>query len=96
MVAARPEIQGNSVRANVCDPTRQLRAQAHAIRAPVLMVHPTGDRVVPIVYAENLRDLLVGGGADVTFFATEGGHVAHVTHAPAVNEIVTRWVRERL
>ena len=92
MIDQRPEIQGNSVRANVCDPTRQLVVQANRIRAPVLMVHPLEDRVVPLVYAENLRKVLVAAGVVVTMKTVPGGHVAHLAHAAEVNAAIRDWV----
>jgi pimeloyl-ACP methyl ester carboxylesterase len=96
MVAKRPEIQGNSVRANVNDPTKQLVAQAGKIHVPVLMVHPKDDRVVPMMYAENLRQVLVGHGVDVTLETVPGGHAAHLAHADEVNARVRAWVLAKL
>ncbi len=96
MVDRRPEIQGNSVRANVGDPTKQLVAQAARIRAPVLMVHPREDRVVPMVYAENLRRVLVDARAEVTLQTVPGGHLAHLAHANEVNALMRQWVLTRL
>jgi pimeloyl-ACP methyl ester carboxylesterase len=96
MVEQRPEIQGNSIRANVCDPTKQLVAQAGQIRAPVLMVHPVDDKVVPMFYAENLRKVLAQAGVDVTFKTVPGGHLAHLAHPAEVNAEIRQWVLARL
>ena len=93
MVDRRPEIQGNSVRANICDPTKQLVAQAARIRAPVLMVHPVDDRVVPMIYAENLREVLIAAGVKVTLKTVPGGHLTHLAHPAEVNAAVLEWVR---
>jgi pimeloyl-ACP methyl ester carboxylesterase len=96
MVTKRPEIQGNSVRANVNDPTKQLVAQAGRLRCPVLMLHPKDDHIVPPVYAENLRQVLVQHGVDVTLQLVSGGHVAHVAHADEVNGRMRDWVLSKL
>ncbi|MBK7864209.1 MAG: alpha/beta hydrolase [Archangiaceae bacterium] len=95
MVAARPEIQGNSVRACVDDPTLQLVAQAGKIRVPVLMVHPADDRVVPMFYAENLRKVLQDHGVDVTLKTVPGGHLAHLAHPAEVNAEIRQWVQAK-
>jgi 2-hydroxymuconate-semialdehyde hydrolase len=96
MVERRPEIQGNSVRACKHDPTLQLVAQAKAIRAPVLMVHPKDDRVVPLFYAENLKRVLEEAGVDVTLKLVPGGHLAHLAHPDEVNAELKGWVLSRI
>ena len=93
MVVRRPEIQGNSVRANVKDPTKQLVAQASNIKVPVRMIHPEGDRVVPMVYATNLFEVFKAHGLDVTLTTVPGGHIAHQAQAPAVNAKLVEAVR---
>lgn len=94
-VAARPEIQRSSVRANLGDPTRQLVAQASRIRAPVLVIHGKDDHLIPIRYARGLHAVLVAAGVDVLFEAVDGGHRAHVARPSMVNEMMGRWIRDR-
>jgi len=96
MVERRPEIQGNSVRATRDDPTKQLVAQAGRIKAPVLMVHPKDDRVVPMFYAENLKRVLEEAGVEVTLKVVPGGHLAHLAHPQEVNAELTAWVLSKL
>ena len=73
------------------DQFRSDLAIAH-IKAPVLIVHGTADRVVPIRYGERLSRL---GGDGVTFFPVEGaGHV--VFGLKPVQARVMDWVARTL
>jgi pimeloyl-ACP methyl ester carboxylesterase len=51
---------------------------------------------VPIVYAENLFQVMQGAGVDVTMKTVPGGHVAHLAHAAEVNAEIRAWVVARL
>jgi dipeptidyl aminopeptidase/acylaminoacyl peptidase len=74
---------------------------AAAVRAPVLVLHGTDDRVVPIAQADALVDRLRAAGVPVEYQRYDGaGHglraIAHVEDALTRTEsFLTRWVLHR-
>jgi len=79
------------VRLLMTDPFRSDLAISH-VKAPILIVHGTGDQVVPIRYGKRLSGL---GGDAVSFFPVEAaGHV--VLGLPDVQARVTDWVATAL
>jgi pimeloyl-ACP methyl ester carboxylesterase len=93
-VLAQPEIQRTAVRANDGDPTRQLAAQAGRIRAPILLIHGRGDRLVPVAYARRLFALIGHGHPRSKIVELEGGHMVHLTRPESVHEVLGRWFEE--
>jgi pimeloyl-ACP methyl ester carboxylesterase len=63
-----------------------------AVRAPVLVIHGTGDRVVPFAHAERIGQLL----AEAHLLAIpEGEHVALFTHLGDVRAATARLLASR-
>ncbi|MFO0723507.1 MAG: alpha/beta hydrolase [Myxococcota bacterium] len=92
-IAARPEIQRSSVRANDGDPTLQLWAQAPKIRAPVLFVHAAQDRLVPIANARSLFQRLQAFSPESRFVTLEeGGHMAHLVNPAETERAIQGWL----
>ena len=87
-----PEIPRSSVRVNDGDPTRQLRAQAARISAPVLAIHGLGDRLVPIEYGRRVFDLLAAGHPRNRFEAVDGGHNLHISRPATVHALLQSWL----
>jgi phospholipase/carboxylesterase len=59
---------------------------------PVLIVHGTGDRTLPVAYARSARDTLTGLPVQLTYREIEIGH----TTSPESVAIVSGWIAERL
>jgi phospholipase/carboxylesterase len=59
---------------------------------PVFQSHGTADATLPYAQAEELRNMLRQGGADVTWVSFRGGHEI----PPAVIDALGRWTRTRL
>jgi pimeloyl-ACP methyl ester carboxylesterase len=97
LMLRRPEIMRSSVRANVGDPTRILRALAPSVRAPILMIHGRGDKLVPLAYGERLFALLTGAPSAHRahrFIRIDGGHMVHFTQPDAVHPHLEHWLRQ--
>ncbi len=73
--------------------TRTTDYPLEQVAAPLLVVHGTGDRMVPFApHAESFKKRVPGA----QLLAVEGGeHVTIFTHRPEVRERVTRFLRER-
>jgi len=54
---------------------------------PTLLVHCTGDKIVPLEQSENFRDMIVANGGDAELCVHEGGgHNDPVIHAPFMSD----------
>ena len=91
LTLATPEIQRSSVRSNDGDPTRQLARQASQVRAPVLLVHGRGDRLVPLPHARRLFERL-GGHPRSRMVELDGGHMLHLTRPDEVHDALGPWL----
>jgi pimeloyl-ACP methyl ester carboxylesterase len=89
-----PSIQRSCILANAGDPTRQLRAQASRIRVPVLCVHGSRDRLVPIRCARTLFSLLQGNGHANRLVELEAGHMLHFTHSELFHGVLAGWLSD--
>jgi pimeloyl-ACP methyl ester carboxylesterase len=81
----RREKHARLIAALRCD----LESIARRITAPALIIHGTGDRIVPIRDGRRLAALI----PHAEFHELGGvGHVPYVTHADAVTELLRRWL----
>lgn len=62
----------------------------HEVQAPALVVHGLGDDAVPAAAGRALADALPRG----TFAPAEGGHLAYVEHARAVNDRLLAFLED--
>lgn len=62
---------------------------------PVLQLHGTADRVVPLANAERLHDALLNRGVDATLEPLEGVQRSFRSYGDA-SDVEWRWLRERL
>lgn len=93
MATATPEIHRSTIRVNEGDPTKQLRAQAHLIRVPVLVIHGKHDRLVPIAYGRRVYDLIASNHPRNRFEAVEGGHMVHISRPETIHALLRDWLR---
>jgi pimeloyl-ACP methyl ester carboxylesterase len=76
-------------------PCEQLAENAARIGAPVLFIHGTGDKLVPVAHARGIASLLPDAAFPTFETVKDAGHMIHVTHASAVAALVESWLERR-
>ena len=77
LLGARPWLLSTALRMNLGNPERQLLRHAREVRVPVLVVHGTDDRLVPMGHARALFEALRARSPKSRFVALPGGHMVH-------------------